>query len=641
MVDEDTSRISDADFLQAFHKGKEHFDNNRLEEARVFLEKAYKMKPSDEKVLNLLGMVYFKLNYLPEAEEIYGKLIATNSNIYVLHSNLGLIRLKLGKIKEAEESLKKALDLQPHNPKAQVYMGLLYEKAGDFTKALHYFEKGGAQKLVEQLHEKMVSMKKEDVIEDAEILEVMDKKPAVIQEEPQKEEEINLFAEEKRTIQEESALDEEKKEDIHKYFAPEAKTVPEEKEQFSEEVPPQHIVSKMAEELGLEVNPPLGTEQLAEEIIQEEPEEDVMVLEETTPQAIAEPEKEEILHKEQNLPTNIQGMAKELGVEIGFNPQIVASANVAPEKEHIVIEPQPEIKRGQPPSEIIAAEKKSISMDKPFIEEKVEIIKSGNIPSVSKETIQIEETIPDQKQKVVIQATSPQSQKEVRPERPTFITSPDMFVIKPLSLDFFSRDRFYIQPLTGADRFLLVDPHLLEIVLSEEIIIRKGTMSSFCGEIKFDFLKSEGIGTPLIRCQGAGVIFLSHERREIFLFSLNNEEVNIEESHFLVAQGSLTITGKHIENTITYLNIKGVGTLGISIKSHPLTLNVLSSMPVNIYSDALIAWSGNLNALIIREDDIKGIMTCSEENAVPLKFKGIGDVVVEQGSLWGDRRTKL
>lgn len=385
----------------------------------------------------------------------------------------------------------------------------------------------------------------------------------------------------------------------------------------------------MAEELGIEVNPPLITEQPTDEIIHEESEEEITVLEETAPQTVIESAKEE------DYSTKIQGMAEELGVEIGSTPQIVVSEGVAPAKEHKFFEPKPETKKEQPPEEIIIIEKESSSRKKPFIEEKVEIIESDEVPSASKETILV------QKQSAVIQTTSAQRKKEVPPERPTIITPPDMTVIKPLSLDFFSRDRFYIQPLTGADRFLSVDPHLLEIVLSEEIIIRKGTMSSFSGEIKFDFLKSKGIYTPLIRCQGSGVVFLSHERREIFLFSLNNEEVNIEESHFLVAQGSLTITGKHIEDTINYLNIKGIGTLGISIKSHPLTLNVLSSLPVNIYSDALIAWSGNLNAQMIGEDEIKGIMTCYEENAVPLRFKGIGDVLVEQGSLWGDRRTKL
>ena len=64
-------------------------------------------------------------------------------------------------------------------------------------------------------------------------------------------------------------------------------------------------------------------------------------------------------------------------------------------------------------------------------------------------------------------------------------------------------------------------------------------------------------------------------------------------------------------------------------------------MPVNIYSDALIAWSGNLSINIIQEEELKNIMVSYEENAIPLEFRGIGDVVVEQGSLWGNRRTKF
>jgi uncharacterized protein (AIM24 family) len=200
-----------------------------------------------------------------------------------------------------------------------------------------------------------------------------------------------------------------------------------------------------------------------------------------------------------------------------------------------------------------------------------------------------------------------------------------------------------IQPLTGADRFLLVDSHLLEVVLSHEIIIKKGTISSFSGEMKFEPTPFNFKDIPFIKCTGTGIIFLSHERKEILLFSLNNEEVNIEANHFLVAQSTLSIDAKYLidQNQIPYLNIKGTGTLGISLRSQPLTLNVLSSMPVNIYSDALIAWSGNLSINIIQEEELKNIMVSYEENAIPLEFRGIGDVVVEQGSLWGNRRTKF
>src|SRR3970282_2275131 len=95
------------------------------------LEAAYHLRPQDEKVLNMLGMTYYKLEMLPQAEEMYVALSSSKPDIYTLQSNLGLIRLKLDKLDLAKESLTRALELQPGNPKAHFYLGLLYEKKED------------------------------------------------------------------------------------------------------------------------------------------------------------------------------------------------------------------------------------------------------------------------------------------------------------------------------------------------------------------------------------------------------------------------------------------------------------------------------------------------------------------------------
>ena len=135
-------------FLMHLHKGKEFFDHDQLEKAREELEAANHLRPHDEKVLNMLGMIYYKFELLPQAEEMYVLLAANNPEIYALQSNLGLIQLKLNKLEEARDSLNRALELQPANSKAHFYMGLLYEKKELWEEALYHFEQAKAEKMV-------------------------------------------------------------------------------------------------------------------------------------------------------------------------------------------------------------------------------------------------------------------------------------------------------------------------------------------------------------------------------------------------------------------------------------------------------------------------------------------------------------
>ena len=88
------------------------------------------------------------------------------------------------------------------------------------------------------------------------------------------------------------------------------------------------------------------------------------------------------------------------------------------------------------------------------------------------------------------------------------------------------------------------------------------------------------------------------------------------------------------------VRVSGRGTLALTCQTKPLTLNVHESLPVNIPADALIAWSGKLDSEVIEDEELRKFMMASEEVSVFLRFTGSGDVVVEQGGLWGDRRSK-
>src|SRR4029077_17143682 len=110
-------------FLKHFNKGKAQYDEKRFEEAERELEEAYLLRPRDQKVLNLLGLVYFKQDKYEKAEEVYRKLAAESPDAHTLFYNLGLIYFKLSRMEEAETAFLKALELNRENPKINFYLG--------------------------------------------------------------------------------------------------------------------------------------------------------------------------------------------------------------------------------------------------------------------------------------------------------------------------------------------------------------------------------------------------------------------------------------------------------------------------------------------------------------------------------------
>jgi uncharacterized protein (AIM24 family) len=142
-------------FLAHYNKGKELFEARRLEEAERQLEEAYLLRPRDPRVLNLLGLVYFRGEKLDKAEEVYRKLIAESPDAHTLHYNLGLICFKLGRLQDAESSFLKALELTHENPKIHFYLGSIYEKLHRYKDAIYRYREAGAHMMVQRLEGRM------------------------------------------------------------------------------------------------------------------------------------------------------------------------------------------------------------------------------------------------------------------------------------------------------------------------------------------------------------------------------------------------------------------------------------------------------------------------------------------------------
>ncbi len=142
-------------FLAHFNKGKAHFDGRHYEEAERELEEAYLLRPRDQRVLNLLGLVYFKQDKYEKAEEIYRKLAAESPDAPTLYYNLGLIYFKLQRLEEAESAFTKALELSGRSPKINFYLGSIYERMKRYQDAIFQYRQAGANILVRRVEDKL------------------------------------------------------------------------------------------------------------------------------------------------------------------------------------------------------------------------------------------------------------------------------------------------------------------------------------------------------------------------------------------------------------------------------------------------------------------------------------------------------
>lgn len=791
-------------FLTHLHKGREFFDQDQLEKAREELEAANLLRPHDEKVLNMLGMTYYKLEMLPQAEEMYVILAASNPEIYALQSNLGLIQLKLNKLAEARDSLNRALDLQPTNSKAHFYMALLYEKEGLWEEALYHFKQANAEKMVAKMQAKMDEQQGQpELVLPYEVIEVI---PSEADTEPSLssivQEEMNAAAEAASSAEAEitgrmraqdlaQAMFQIHHEEIVQTAEPPAasetsfvpsSSLPEislpddiehsieteresETEPAGEEDAVDSMVEKLREQIQVEstwekTHPALMPEHfvdpespetgesnvvinsaidepfllsdeiaadistfLAESRTQENPEEDVFYHEPGLPeltlfnQSMAQkdsipvqqeeagesriPTPEEV---ENEIPESLSGTdstpletpAEPAGDMVVPESSLLNAAeeHVEDLSEEVVLESidtkgkaeedeelevnfavsegeddnqvqqgflQPSyltpdfeernLERTQdmahstiPRSDSVDAEQQ---IDQPAAEESqqppvVDVAAETPLKEEEEATVEQDDAF-SQPETAAPQEEDEDDDEEEAPSVEARVEAED--AAHPANLDQFSKDRLYIQPLVGSDRFLLIDPHLLEIILSDKLVCRTGTISSYTGNLQFSAWDQPEKNIPLITVSGNGILFLADRRKEIFLISLNNEVIFVEPNHLLVAQSGLKIEPQFLEHqgtgtSFSVTKISGRGTLALTCLTKPLTVNVHEGLPANIPAPAVIAWSGRVVSEVLDDADLRKVMMSSDQDSMFLRFRGSGDVVVEQGGLWGDRRTK-
>ncbi|MEA2465823.1 MAG: hypothetical protein QOJ98_3570 [Acidobacteriota bacterium] len=193
--------------------------------------------------------------------------------------------------------------------------------------------------------------------------------------------------------------------------------------------------------------------------------------------------------------------------------------------------------------------------------------------------------------------------------------------------------------IEGASRtFALHENGFLEINFARNVHVKRGTVSSYSGNLKF-IAESGLLGTTaqtLVKAVGQGKIFVYEKGRKTFLLDLNDEFIYVEGRNLLALEDSLTYRVEPIydasyQRKIDTVKIFGKGSLAISTSIEPLTLRVTRDYPLSISSAALVAWTGNVIPTVVDDQSLENVMIENVGNAgFKIRFEGDGVVVSEQ-----------
>lgn len=193
--------------------------------------------------------------------------------------------------------------------------------------------------------------------------------------------------------------------------------------------------------------------------------------------------------------------------------------------------------------------------------------------------------------------------------------------------------------IEGASRtFTLHENGFLEINFARSVHVKRGTVSSYSGNLKF-VAESGLLGTTaqtLVKAVGQGKIFVYEKGRKTFLLDLNDEFIYVEGSNLLALEDSLTYRVEPIydasyQRKIDTVKIFGKGSLAISTSIEPLTLRVTGEYPLSISSNALVAWTGNVIPAVVDDKSLETVMIESDSpGGFKIRFEGDGVVVSEQ-----------
>jgi tetratricopeptide (TPR) repeat protein len=126
-----------------YSMGAVYLNNNNLDEAIRFFNRALSLDPRHYQSLNALGLVHSMKGDLREAEKSFLKCLEVSPNFMEAHNNLGMIYQEMGFLDKAEEEFKRVIADPTYVSKELAYYNLarLYSMRQNWETALFFADK--------------------------------------------------------------------------------------------------------------------------------------------------------------------------------------------------------------------------------------------------------------------------------------------------------------------------------------------------------------------------------------------------------------------------------------------------------------------------------------------------------------------
>jgi predicted TPR repeat methyltransferase len=119
-----------------FFEGIEHFENGRLEPARICFEKCQALTPGRPSVLGNLGVTLFRLGQWEAATTVLGQATAADPSLAEAWGCLGLANEAQGRWQAAAKALEKSLALSPRQVRLWLSLSDVSLRLGNVERAL-------------------------------------------------------------------------------------------------------------------------------------------------------------------------------------------------------------------------------------------------------------------------------------------------------------------------------------------------------------------------------------------------------------------------------------------------------------------------------------------------------------------------
>jgi tetratricopeptide (TPR) repeat protein len=122
-----------------YNVGLVYLQNNKYEDAIVYLNKSLALRPNFDLALNALGIVYFIQGDLQKSMDYFEKCLIVNPALTEARNYLGSVYQELGHLDKAEAEFRKAIADETYRSRALPYYNLarLYLTKGNDAEALN------------------------------------------------------------------------------------------------------------------------------------------------------------------------------------------------------------------------------------------------------------------------------------------------------------------------------------------------------------------------------------------------------------------------------------------------------------------------------------------------------------------------